>query len=121
MRFLLRGNKLLLSTVALYILISSFLAAVSIKYTQKIVDTFMNTSSIKSVLSILLILLGIKLVQVIVQYLQSYTDTVLSNKLTLKLNAYLIENINFSTMTKIETPHYRNDFNYLINGISVFN
>lgn len=120
LKFLIKGNKLLLLRVALYILLSSLLAAISIRYTQKIVDSFLSTNSINGIYTILLVLLGIKLAQVIVQYSQAYTDTILSNKLTLKFNSYLIETLNFSTMTKIETPKYRNDFNYLVNGISVF-
>lgn len=104
------GNLAIISGL---FIIAAAVSAFGIKLTQWFFDSLGSTDQLNTSLLFLACLIGMKLVQLVVQHYQSYTEQKITMLVTRRLEHQLVDIINPQTVTHLETPQYQNDVNFL--------
>ncbi|WP_199624645.1 ATP-binding cassette domain-containing protein [Paenibacillus alkalitolerans] len=111
--------KRYISIYIILILFSVWSNSESILLTKEMIDSFL-TSNYNHSLWLIGIVGGFKLIQTISESLNRLVEKIITNKMTIKYDQYLIDIINPRDITDIETGAYKNNLEYLKRGMSTF-
>ncbi|WP_165861240.1 ABC transporter ATP-binding protein [Paenibacillus paeoniae] len=104
-------------TIAILSLLSVILigtAAYTIKLTEQFFDAFTNShNNYKFIVQLIVIMLLLKLTQLCMEQFRQYLEQKMTIQMNRLLEYQLIDLIHLKTVTKLETPQYQNDFNFL--------
>ncbi|RJX37958.1 ABC transporter ATP-binding protein [Paenibacillus pinisoli] len=113
-RKMLTGSYWTIAILSLLSVILIGIAAYTIKLTEQFFDALTNSNHHYSfIIQLIVIMLLLKLTQLCMEQLRQYLEQKMSIQMNRLLEYQLIDLIHLKTVTKLETPQYQNDFNFL--------